>query len=77
MKWQPIETAPKDGTEIDIWAIDSQEGYGRRLPNCRYLDGQWLQWTERDIFDEPYPHYDYILNQLEPLYWMPLPESPE
>jgi len=33
--WQPIETAPKDKTEVDLW-VD-----GARLPDCFYDDDGW------------------------------------
>lgn len=32
--WQPIESAPKDGTEIDLWA-------NKRQTNCLFTQGKW------------------------------------
>lgn len=29
MEWQDIETAPKDGTLIDLWTL-----HGERVPDC-------------------------------------------
>jgi len=37
--WKPIETAPKDNTEIDIWVLD-----GYRVPNCRWVMGSWKEF---------------------------------
>ncbi len=36
MDWQPIKTAPKDGTKIDLWVVDNYQGTvsGEREPNC-------------------------------------------
>lgn len=58
--WQPIETAPKDGTSILGF-----EG-GAPLP-MRWLDGYWqldyLWWREDD-------------NLVDPSHWMPFPPDP-
>ena len=45
--WQPIKTAPKDGTEIDIWVIDEADfviddfPHGYRIPDAALVHGRW------------------------------------
>lgn len=39
--WQPIETAPKDGTKVDLWVVDPL-GEGKRIPDCSWGWGQWI-----------------------------------
>lgn len=65
MKWEPIETAPKDGTVI--WVIQ---------PRNNWIGGYWQYeciWSVccwyhgyGDGFPEP-----------QPTHWMPLPEPPK
>lgn len=60
-EWQPIETAPKDGTRVLLWrrAIRDQ-------PAPIMADGFWCEtcWV-----------WPYILS--EPTHWQPLPAPPE
>lgn len=66
--WQPIETAPKDGTRIWAWfplakqayAINWRENIYEQKPNWTLDDGESATLT-----------YD------PPTRWMPLPDSPE
>ena len=69
MKWQPIETAPKDGTRIlcvmhgvvEIVQFDKQEYHKHPNP-------YWTTWNA------------YSKNRdrgSQPLVWMPLPEPPQ
>jgi hypothetical protein len=63
-KWLPIETAPKDGTAIDLW-----------WKGCRYVECYWSEYTAGggNWFSESY----YGGTIIDPLYWMPLPQPPE
>ena len=72
--WQPIETAPKDGTLIDVWD-------GR----IRVADVRWCQeslWSAQDRrslktgFCVNDPEYGWCLLE-NPTHWMPLPAPPE
>ena len=75
--WQPIETAPKDGTwvllatnnpdpisgipDLDIWF--PYVGLGRYIADTDYDDRGWMRCSE------------YSVN-FEPTHWMPLPKPP-
>ena len=56
MEWQPIETAPRDGSTVDLWT-----NYGRRT-NCKWGHHSWLNgkpigaktW-ESESMDGPLP----------------------
>jgi len=74
MSWQPIETAPKDGTVLILAAHDihghSDPGGPRRIVRSAYWDdylcsgrGEW----SASAFTTHYP----------PTHWMPLPDPPE
>lgn len=77
--WQPIETAPKDGTAVDLWAYRGQLGAlglreGERYADCRfcrsnygtepYGDPRWQGLNDRYI-------------EVTPTHWMPIPGAPE
>ena len=64
-EWQPIETAPMDGTVVDIFA------HGARQTNVRYLANEKTPgW---------YFVYDGALAGFKEgaSHWMPLPPPPE
>lgn len=69
VEWQPIETAPKDGTEVFLWILE--ELYTK----CRFhvAKDRWETW-ELDGLDSMswvrLEHYE------KPTHWMPLPKPP-
>jgi hypothetical protein len=67
-EWQPIETAPKDGTPIDVYIIMLEERY----PDV-YFDSSvgffcWdIEGTGKRI----------IFDKTSPSHWMPIPLPPQ
>lgn len=67
-EWQPIETAPRDGTLVLLWWDGDfapvgfwQDGWVYTMTQARNLDGAVID----------------ILLGYEPTHWMPLPEPPK
>ena len=64
-EWQPIETAPKDGTEVDLWCTNVADGAGSRFAEMFFDEGQWTDWRS------------YRLEQKwKPTHWMHCPTGP-
>jgi hypothetical protein len=64
-KWQPIETAPKDGTEIIAYR-KVQPPHIEAMSWADYGDtGRWY-WT-----------YDGDSPDVQPTHWIPIPPPPE
>lgn len=71
-EWQPIETAPKDGTHLLLWARPAPNemlGFSSNVAITGYfdqMDGAWCStcatWTGPFLIDVEH--------------WMPLPEAP-
>ena len=79
-EWQPIETAPKDGTPVIIWQADGHHFEHRKswrtTPSApiKYFDDQryaigywrpWGGWGNRNAAD------------VRPTHWRPLPNPPQ
>ncbi|KRA63073.1 hypothetical protein [Rhizobium sp. Root651] len=65
--WQPIETAPKDGsTFLAVMA----EAYSPRTTLCKFENGGFLSPSQGEKFVVP------GWNQWWPTHWMPLPAAP-
>ena len=68
-EWQPIKTAPKNGTEIRV-----KDCYGR-LFNAWYNE-YWVTLDQRRLSDGK----DYEIlpsKEIDPIAWMPLPKPPK
>lgn len=72
-EWQPIETAPKDGTKIlaydegiilTAWTNDANEYQGGRGGPAGWFSGQYRDhWGDYPVLDTP-------------THWMPIPAPP-
>jgi hypothetical protein len=49
-EWQAIESAPRDGTHVDLWVVASEwhrpKGETHRARDCWFEDGQWWEWDD-------------------------------
>ena len=82
--WQPIETAPKDGTAIDLWIVGPQSEVSFYDPACRSrrggraVDFAWLAKPPNSPNWYPRGGLGYPLSpEVTPTHWMPLPEPPK
>lgn len=65
--WRPIETAPKDGTVIDVWCS---------VEKCRFTDCYWHERHNSFVKDHGYPVQTTIFYH-EPTHWIFPPSAPE
>jgi len=77
MKWQPIETAPKDGTEIILgiklrWNKLSLDKHECRIGTGFYCAGAYWYKNDAKIWRNRVGQ-----NTLNPTHWMPLPQKPK
>jgi len=70
-QWMPIESAPKDGTQILSFA--EWEG----ITVCSWLDcSEVWETTEKMGWAKNYDTVAMSYETFEPTYWMPLPNPP-
>jgi hypothetical protein len=69
--WQPIETAPKDGSIIMLYGeyMNTYNCAGKVFSFGYYFFSQ-KQWM-------CYPSHNEATDHIEPTHWQPLPEPPE
>lgn len=74
MSWQPIETAPKDGSDIYVWPqktrtfwadLESDIVRKKSHPDHRWVDSWSEYWEAFEVLTT------------KPTHWMPLPEPPK
>lgn len=65
-KWQPIDSAPKDGRGVLMGQFDK---FQRQYRVCYWTDSGWAFYQRR--LGDP------AVVMLSPTHWMPLPSPPE
>lgn len=70
--WEPIETAPKNGTQIDLWGINllHHAKKGERIVNVAW--GPVIDWMGRERDDWQHGRG----GDFQPTHWRPLPPPP-
>lgn len=70
-EWQPIETAPKDGTDILLYLPGAAQCFSMII-------GHWSACDELPDDDAWYPTTPHAADSLDidPTHWMPLPKAP-
>jgi len=69
MSWQPIETAPKDGTRVWLYCPEDEptQVVGEWIEGDGYALWAYVDACMRDVVPEG----------PSPTHWMPLPEGPK
>jgi len=82
MEWQPIETAPKDGTNFFCWV--SAEQYGETDEGQQYIVDvsqvdfcMWMDFPEAPDGGWFEPACGQIADRQAVTHWMPLPPPPK
>jgi hypothetical protein len=80
--WQPIETAPMDGTEI-LAVFSNDYGYQEKPTvygpwTVAFRRGKWMaSWDGRSVIERESDFgTEYMEAPLDPTNWMPLPDPP-
>lgn len=73
MTWQPIETAPKDGTLVLLYEPDNDE----ELIDARIFVGLWNDARDAKFYGTAWECAEYSAFNHYPTHWMPLPEAPK
>ena len=75
MDWQPIETAPRDGTRVRLGHALSAE-FDKPAHSFGSTYGAWdgKRWTLSSFFIVPGGRFGMMSS--EPTHWMPLPPPP-
>lgn len=70
--WQPISTAPKDGTFVDLWCLNLLHHAKKGFRKTNVSWGTVTDWYGSAREDWRHGHGEDI----QPTHWMPIPEPP-
>jgi hypothetical protein len=82
LQWRPIEEAPRDGTEIDVWREDAGVIRARWTSLSEFLTDKEMEQYTLEYIDEPGWFFaDFVsggrLDDGDPTHFRPLPPAPE
>lgn len=69
-EWQPIETAPKDGTQVLLYEVDED---GLEI----IFVGEYQSSRDEDCYGSKWTCTEYDAFNHYPTHWMPLPKAPK
>ncbi len=72
--WQSINTAPINGTEIDLWRLGK---YPARITDAKWQNGRWEHFSLDN--SAGYGELDWVAVESpeEVTHWMPKPGAPK
>lgn len=78
-KWQPIETAPKDGTTVQVHSSRWLEPCSASFSSREYFE---KEYGDPEHMEEGwYPSCGFLFDlpeiTIKPTHWMPLPAAPD
>lgn len=78
-EWKTIDSAPKDGTRIDGWAVNTVTGKPvGRFTDMRWEYGEWTHGSRTFTFPIEIPvAADTGVPVVKLTHWMPLPSPPK
>lgn len=75
-EWKTIDSAPKDGTPIDLWAAERERYVNSRISDCQFVNGRWVH--HRTVYDDDeFTGGDDMAQVFNATHWMPLPPPPK
>jgi hypothetical protein len=86
LSWQPIETAPRDGTAVDLWYVPPYSGSQRRMPDRWWVKGKgWRTSPGPDFIPDRRftawrhipPNADPYAKNASPVQTVPMETAPE
>lgn len=72
-KWQPLDTAPLDGTLVDLWVRLKGGSFEKRVPECSW--GWIRKWNGEEY--QGWIGLGHMHEERIPLAWRLLPSPPE